>query len=65
MNAYIEKFIHYFTDQGVSRGVAITYLIVSALIVVMAIVTLVMRIIVIINYFVCTYVNCVSACINY
>jgi Zn-dependent membrane protease YugP len=50
MSEYIEKFLHYFTDQGVSRGVAITYLVVSALIVVMAVVALVMRIIVIINY---------------
>ena len=50
MNQYIEKFIQYFTDKGVSRGVAITYLIVSAIIVVMAIVALVMRIIVIIKY---------------
>ena len=41
---FIEQFISYFTDQGVSRGVAITYIAVSALIAIMAIVVIVMRI---------------------
>lgn len=46
----MEELIKYFTDKGVTRGVAITYIIVSALIVVMAVAALVMRIIVIIKY---------------
>jgi len=50
MNEVWNKAVSYFTDMGVSRGVAITYIIVSALLVVMALVALVMRIIVIINY---------------
>jgi len=45
-----EQAIAYFTEQGVSRGVAITYLIVSALIAIMIIVVLVMRIYLIIAY---------------
>ena len=48
---YIEKLITYFTDLGVSRGVAIVYLIVTALIAVMAVVALVMRIVVVIKYY--------------
>lgn len=48
---YIEKLITYFTDLGVSRGVAIAYLIVTALIAVMAVVALVMRIVVVIKYY--------------
>ena len=44
------KAVTYFTDMGVSYGVAVTYIIVSALLVVMALVALVMRIIVIVNY---------------
>ena len=47
---YIEEMIKYLTDQGVSRGVAITYLIVSALILIMIIVVLVMRIYLIFAY---------------
>lgn len=45
-----EKGITYFTDMGVSRGVAATYIIVSILFVLMALVALVMRIIVIVKY---------------
>ena len=45
-----EELIKYFTDLGVSRGLAIAYLIVSALLVVMAIVALVMWIKVCITY---------------
>lgn len=48
---YIEQLIGYFTDLGVSRGVAIAYLIVTALIAVMLVVALVMRIIVVIKYY--------------
>ena len=48
---YIEQLISYFTDLGVTRGVAITYIIVSALLVIMAIVAIIMRIIVVIKYF--------------
>lgn len=43
--------IKYLTEQGVSRGVAITYIIVGIAIVVMALVALVMRIIVVIRYY--------------
>ena len=46
-----EEAIKFFTDKGVSRGLAITYIIISALLVVMAIVALVMWIIVMIKYF--------------
>lgn len=46
-----ENLIKYFTDQGVSRGIAIAYLIVSALLVVMAIVALFMWIYVAIKYY--------------
>ncbi|MBQ8451916.1 MAG: zinc metallopeptidase [Clostridia bacterium] len=45
-----EKGITYFTDMGVTRGLATTYIIVSILIVLMALVALVMRIIVVIKY---------------
>lgn len=45
-----ENMIKVFTDQGASRGLAIAYIIVSALIVVMAIVALVMRIMVVVKY---------------
>lgn len=47
---YIEKMIKYFTDQGVSRGVAITYIIVSAVILVMVLVVIVMRIYLMVAY---------------
>ena len=47
---YIEELIKYFTDMGVSRGLAIAYLIISALLIIMAIVAIVMRIIVMVNY---------------
>ena len=47
----IEKAIAYFTDLGVSRGLAIAYLIVSTLLVVMAIVALIMWIRVAVVYF--------------
>ena len=40
----IEELISFFTEQGVSRAVAIVYLVVSALIILMAVVVLVMRI---------------------
>lgn len=46
----MEELIKYFTEQGVSRGLAITYIVVSALLVVMAIVALVMRIMVVFKY---------------
>jgi len=49
MNTF-ESWIQYFTDQGVSRGLAITYIFVAGLIVLMAIVALVMWIIVCIKY---------------
>ena len=51
MAQYIEKAIAFFTDKGVSRGLAIAYLVVSACLVVMAIIALVMRIIVMVKYF--------------
>lgn len=47
---YIEQLIAYFTDLGVSRELAIVYLIVSALLVIMIVVAIVMRIIVMVNY---------------
>lgn len=47
---YIEKLIKYFTDQGVSRGIAITYIAVSALILIMALVIIVMRIYLMVKY---------------
>ena len=46
----MEQLIKYFTEKGVSRGVAITYLIVCGLLIVMAVAALIMRIIVIIKY---------------
>ena len=45
-----EKLISYFTEQGVSRGLAITYIIVCALIAIMAIVVIAMRIYLIFAY---------------
>lgn len=45
-----EELIAFFTEKGVSRGLAITYIIVSAVLVVMAIFALVMRIVVIVKY---------------
>lgn len=45
-----EQLISYFTDLGVSRGVAITYLIVSALIILMALIVIVMRIYLMVTY---------------
>ena len=50
MSEYIEQAIKFFTDKGVSRGLAIAYIAVCAALVVVAIVALVMRIIVIIKY---------------
>lgn len=50
MADYIEKAISYFTDKGVTRGVAITYLVVGALLAIMAIVVVVMRIVLIVKY---------------
>ena len=47
----IQKIISYFTESGVSPVIAIAYLIVSALVVVMAIVALVMWIMVSVRYF--------------
>ena len=47
----MEEIIKYFTDLGVSRGLAIAYIIVSILIVIMAIAAFVMRIMIFINYF--------------
>ncbi len=46
----IEKAIKYLTDLGVTRGLAIAYLIVSALLAVMIIAALVMRIILVVKY---------------
>lgn len=46
----MQNIINYFTDLGVSYGVAILYIVVSVLIVIMAIVALIMRIMVIIKY---------------
>ena len=46
----MEEILKYFTDQGISEGLAITYIIVSALLVIMAVVALVMRLIVFIKY---------------
>lgn len=46
-----EKFIKVLTDQGVTRGVAIAYLIISALLAVLIVVALVLRIIVVVKYF--------------
>lgn len=45
-----EKMINYFTELGISRGLAITYIIVSALIVIMAVLVVVMRIYLIFAY---------------
>ena len=47
----MDELIKMFTDNGVSEGVAIAYIVVSVLIVIMAIVALVLRIIVAIRYF--------------
>ncbi len=46
----MEEIIKYFTDQGISRELAIAYLVVSALIVIMAVVVIVMRIILFFRY---------------
>lgn len=51
MGEYIEELIKYFTDKGASRGLAIAYLVVSALLVIMAIVALVMWIYVAVKYY--------------
>ena len=51
MAEYFEKAIAFFTDKGVTRGLAIAYIAVSALLVVMAIIALVMRAIVMYKYF--------------
>jgi len=48
---YFEQAVTYLTEQGVSRGLAITYIIVGCLLILMAIVALVMRIIVIVKYY--------------
>ena len=45
-----EELIAFFTEKGVSRGLAITYIIVSAVLIVMALVCIVLRIIVVIKY---------------
>lgn len=45
-----EKMIAFFTEKGVTRGLAITYIIVSAVLVLMAIICLIMRIVVIVKY---------------
>jgi len=50
MREYWEEAIKFFTDKGVTRELAITYIIVSIVLVVMAIVALVMRIMVIVKY---------------
>ena len=50
--AYLwEEAIKFFTEKGVSRGLAITYIIISLLLVIMAVVAFVMWIIVAIKYF--------------
>ena len=51
MGEYIEQAISFFTDKGVSRGLAIAYLVISVLLVIMAIVALIMRIIVVVKYY--------------
>ena len=51
MNEIWQKMIEFFTEKGVSTGLAIAYIIVSALLVVMAIVALIMWIIVCVKYF--------------
>ena len=45
----MQNIINYFTDLGVSYGVAILYIVVSVLIVIMAIAALIMRIMVSLN----------------
>lgn len=50
MAEYWEKMISFFTEKGVTRELAITYIVVSAILVVMAIVAIVMRIVVLIKY---------------
>ena len=45
-----EKLISYFTEQGVSRGLAITYIIICGLIAIMAVIVIVMRIYLIFAY---------------
>ena len=47
----MEEIIKYFTDLGVSRGLAVAYIIVSILIVIMALAAFVMRIMIFINYY--------------
>ncbi|MBP5651115.1 MAG: zinc metallopeptidase [Clostridia bacterium] len=51
MEELFERAIAFFTDKGVTRGVAIAYIIVSALLIVMAVIALIMRIIVMYKYF--------------
>lgn len=51
MSEFFEKLISYFTDMGISRWLAVAYLVVSALLIVMAVVAIVMRIIVVCKYY--------------
>ena len=50
MAEYWEEMIAFFTEKGVSRGLAITYIIVSAVLVILALVCIVLRIVVIVKY---------------
>ncbi len=55
-----EKGIAYFTEQGISEGLAIAYIAVGILIVIMAIVALVMRIMVVVRYMSSNRTECSS-----
>jgi len=47
---FFENLISYFTDKGISRELAITYLVVSALIILMAVIVIIMRIYLMVAY---------------
>ena len=57
---FIKQLIAYFTEKGISTGVAIAYIVVGVLLAVMTIVAIVMRIIVVVRYFKSNRASCSS-----
>ncbi len=57
---FINQLIAYFSDKGISKGVAIAYIIVGVLLAIMTIVAIVMRIIVVVRYFKSNRKTCAS-----
>ena len=51
MEDFFKNLVKFFTDQNISKGVAVAYIAVSALLAVMVVVALIMRLIVVIRYF--------------